>query len=959
MKYFYKQAKLIDMLSEQPTSESLKRLLDIIKKDEALEIYFYGGYDEKVYPSAEWVSLLFKAGEFDDLSVEEGKDTFVHRLKAMFLKKAATNRPDDVFAVISSIIPKEMIIQTQFLEAIEVMPLDYIEKSVGYILDFLKDKKRYIWHLQGRVIAQIMLKLIGKPEQAFIIAGLLVEMWVPDVEKSSRLRDPMMRFGEDDYAEFMREYYSKVWEIHPFQAFELLVQVMDDYLNQYKAKYGNDQSETYHITVEDIAQGHKWGLNSVSSVYIDSLYKIMVRLCDADAEIIDKILSLLNSKNKAIFTRFEILFLGMIKGDAYKERINEIAQNEEYFKKACYNNEYNRLINNKKHLLSENAKKKILGWISLEKISDKERFDEWFKQRYDRDPNDEDYKQYENRYRAQWLYAIREVFPEEYKEYKERSKATDDDLKPLSFHSEVRSISGDEGTPLTTKEMLEKGVDYTLAYLLDENNYEYTPKIYQPNTPQEALGYSFQNAVRAAPVDYLNAKNDDIQKLPARFLSRYFLGLWEALRGGRIEGFSWEKFISIAEVIVEKHYRNEEGYFLRYLIDCIKEGFGKPNSITFTEDQIDKIFDIANKLLNYKDESSSTERDPVQKRCNSVSGEALMVCLNLGAVCKKDIKSYYEASFKCRLEKAFEMVLNQIKTPWAMCTFGSEFSRIFWLMPDWVEKHIDVILSDENWKIVWETYLHWGRPSRELFEFLSKNGIYLKAIERRDVIDPVKGHEKTENELVQHFIIAYFNGWVDSYEDKLFSEFIHSASDELLGFAAQFFTTGFKDLKEEPNPEVNQRLLTYWTKRLEAIKPEPEKHIKEAMALAGWIKDCPLDKSQTLDLVEQTVQLCKGYKFEHNFYYNVVASLCGYADIDKLKVIRCLKIILCGQDIPMTFSFYKESLTALLTGIRDDMSASRELILETMELMDNLGRFRIYQYKDIFWVLNERLEKAG
>ena len=278
-------------------------------------------------------------------------------------------------------------------------------------------------------------------------------------------------------------------------------------------------------------------------------------------------------------------------------------------------------------------------------------------------------------------------------------------------------------------------------------------------------------------------------------------------------------------------------------------------------------------------------------------------------------------------------------------------------MPEWVEQNLNLILSDENWDTVWGTYLHWSRPSRDLFNLFMKKGVYNKAIERKDRIQRDKSNEKATEELANHFVIAYFNGWLDSYEDAVFQKFLSAASDELLGYTANFFTTGFKSQKEDPKDGVNDRLKTYWEKRLEVITERPDDHCSEASALAYWIKDCPLDGNGALDLEERTLNLCNG-KLSND--YNAGKSikvLCSLIDDKNLvQVIRCIRKIVNNPPEYMYWKDSHDSFNNIFDSVIKNEAAPVDLIQEAMGLADDLGRQRDYQYKGVFEQLFERLD---
>jgi len=960
---FYKKVSIIDELVNSPNNENLEVLLNIIEDDKSACLYFYGGKDNKTFPDFDWVEFLFKAGEFDDLDTITERGKLTPRFKADFIKEAAHENPNAVLEVITSVKPKDEWIQRAFLEAVEKMPLELSEKAIWLIWDYIGEKRTHIWHWQGIQTAQIMLTLMNeRPNLAFAIARLLLEVWSPDDIDNSGSKDVCIRFTEHDYAEFVETFYKPLWEKYPYRAFKLLVQNLDAYLNEVNRKKEFDISEHYYISVEKIDDGSKWKHQSFISIYMNALRDCLNYLIEHEPNAIEKTLELLCRCNKAIFTRFEIYLLSKVGNKNHQDRINEIAGTERYFEDSCYDNEYDLLVSMKKEWLTSEIKEKILKWIEKITVRYPDELKEWYERTKEQEFTDDVLKRYEARYRAQRLYSIQDVFSDEYDKYKQLSGASDESLKPTPIDSgEARFVPGDEGTPLTREQMDEMAVNEVLDYLLDPEHYTYTPKEHQSFSPKEALGYAFQVAVKARPIDFINADIERIGNLPESFMSRYFSGLWDALRENKIEGFDWDRYLGVAQAIVDKHKDNPEiAVRLRPLVECLQEGFKDVNKIEYSVDRLNLIFSIVEPLLSvHEEKDTSNERDPIQTRCVSVTGEIFLVCLSLGIVFKHDFTAEFEATFKAKLEIVFHRFLTEINTPWTVCTFGSDFPRIYWLAPEWVEQNLTLILTDENWDTVWGSYLHWSRPSKDLFNFLRRQGIYQKAIEKKDDFES-RGSKQPAEELARHFVIAYFNGWMESYEDELLQAFLNAASDELLSYTADFFTTGFKSQKEKPQEGVNERLKAYWKERLEVIEDNPIGHFNEASALAYWIKDCPIDVTPAIDLEERTLTACRG-KLENDYKAGeCIQALCSLAnDENRVQIIRCIRKIVQNPPEYMYWKDSRETFDVLFNDVIENKDASQELIQEAMGLADDLGRQRDYHYKGVFETLTERLDAGS
>jgi hypothetical protein len=529
---------------------------------------------------------------------------------------------------------------------------------------------------------------------------------------------------------------------------------------------------------------------------------------------------------------------------------------------------------------------------------------------------------------------------------------------------EARDISQSEGSPKTKEEMLEMSVEEVIQFVSNPDNCrEPDDGGYRPHSVASALAYEFQQVVKEKPLEYLDIKINEVIELPETFLSNYFYGMWDALGKRKVEGFPWDRFMTVAKVVVEKYgQKSEYSDVFHPMLNCIQVGFRDQNKIDYSECMLDAIYEIIKPLFDLKEEKDeSYERDPVQTRCNSFTGEALLVSLSLGIICRRDFLQKFQRDFREKVREVFCKVLDNIRTSWTLCTFGSDFARIYWLDPEWVESNIEEILSEELWSIVWNTYLVWGRPSRELFRFLDGRGIYDRAIGliEKSANKVKDSREDPDKKLANHIVIAYFNGWLEEDQSQILERFLEKASDKLRGHAARFFTTGFKSLQEEEGRDEQAvcRLRTYWQSRLENISRHPKEHLEEAMALACWVIDAPFPSKETLKLASKTLEITKGKLDRDRDVYNFVNSLCDLAEGNELQAVRCIRKVINNESAAMHFSFYEEKLTGLLSAILKTGKTTKKLLQESAELTDELGRLHIYKYRDVHAKLVEKRKR--
>ena len=946
--FYYNTHKIYELKKiSSPALSNLKTLLNTIKDNTEAAICFYERTDFSDYPNPAWLELLKDAGEFDELKLAKPPSRIVQSLKAGYLEHVAETKPDKVIEIITSTIPQDVFIQSKFLQILSKLPIDKILPTSWFIWHCMEKTDRYDWYLVDEHIAKIMVEMLGYDiEQSLTLASALLRLSKPKDKDS--YPSVNSRFREYEYNELVFKYCKLLWEKKPAKTARMLVAVLERYLAEIQEEGKPDASELLHITIDN--------LDCIDRVPRDVRAALIQGICDAGELLVKKerknassFLDFLESFDRQIFNRLRLYLLRFLPGKTERKRIEKTLRNPVYLQDSAYRNEYRQLLLDKAQIIDES----FIDWFKEQVIDLPQYETQWFEKYYGRKPKHGEIKKDRSRTKADLLYLVKDVskkWKDLYSQYKKDAEATDDRFEYQPSIAKTSFISPTEGSPISVEEMLKMSIDKTLGHVLNPKSYDIKLKQegFQWRTPKQGLEGTFQKIVKKKAKDFVCADIAKLKRLDSSFLASYFNGLWEGLREGEIEEFNWKKFLSLSKSLVNKYAKKEEFHrFLYPMLNCIREGFGDRNKIAYSKSILNTIYTIIKPLFNINEQrDQSHERDPVQTRCNTITGEATLICLSLGIICKQNFKDKFENDFRQKVRTIFDKLLNEVKTSWTCCTFGSDFSRIYWLDPEWVENSIESIFSDELWDTVWNTYLTWGRPSRELFDFLNEHGIYSKAIEKIDSCESLEGAEKHNNSLADQIVIAYFNGWLEGYNDRLLLQFVNKAPDDLLDHTADFITTGFESLTKEPDEEISKRIKDYWTNRLNEISRKPQAHANELNALACWVENSPLKPEETLRLTQRTIELCNSKFKQTGDYYKTINSLCDLAELDMLTITKCICKIIELQNESQYFSFYKGKLTELIQKIKDMGNTSPEITAEAIKLVDMLGRLHIYDLRD-------------
>jgi hypothetical protein len=956
MKAYYENISKLKELRElsAPSKADIKKVLEIIKDDVELTLYFYDVLDPG------WVDLLDKAGEFEELRKKE--TGMIGKYKAHYLKQCAETKAEPVLGIIEKLEAQDVNIQGTLLGAIVRMPEETAVKGVELVVKYLSKREYKLWYGIGKVAAELMVKLVANhPDKTFEIADALFDAWVS--EEKTYGKDIVAKFSEYEYGKLMQEHYNEVWKVNPERAIEVLVKILkrclEDLDKEGKGEEGYDASRFFGYGLElgdlnEIDMKHP----RIKTVLVNGICEAGKVLIDKESGKVSELLDLLEGTNRVIFLRIAMYLLRSVKPGTEKERINKFVGNKKYFKEynPCWY-EHRRLLNGKLDDVSEDVKKAFLEWVDEDKYSKDYR--EEIIQRYKN--NNEarpDFEKWENRAKAEELYLVRERFKDEYERYKQAAGVKSDSaLAPRKAVSEARFVSPEEGSPYSSEKMGEDSVDNVANYLLEPKNYEGKEKVSGWGTTKEALASSFGADVRKRPAEYLKIDLKILERLGPEFLNRLFFGISEAVRDGSFKKEGWERLIDLACGIVETKSKEKEwkDCFLGILW-VLHDGFGdESNRITFNETIISKLWLILKELVRYNyDEKSESEDDPVQRQLRSVQGGAFGQVILLGIECKNKYATVFENFLKKELVQVFTLVAKEIKRSEVNCTLGYRFASIYWLDKEWVESNAEIIFDDEIWDAVWGTYVSWGRPSPQCFKYLVEKGIYGRAVQKIREKNKYKFGKRPEEGLVEHLMIGFFNGWIDLESDVL-KQFFEKAPTELRGEAARFLTTGFKSVKEEGKPydEIAERMRTYWKGRLAAIKDKPKENEKEVIELTGWVEDSVLPAKETLELLEQSLDLSGGKIGEMGDAKNFVEEIRNLGKGNELLALRCLKKAAADKNMHAPWERIQEPLVKFLEELPEGVCS------EGIEVADLYGRYNPDKFRGVWEKLNAAKRNEG
>jgi hypothetical protein len=141
----------------------------------------------------------------------------------------------------------------------------------------------------------------------------------------------------------------------------------------------------------------------------------------------------------------------------------------------------------------------------------------------------------------------------------------------------------------------------------------------------------------------------------------------------------------------------------------------------------------------------------------------------------------------------------------------------------------------------------------------------------------------------------------------------------------------------------------YWEKRLEAIKDKPEENKDEAIELTGWVEDSVLPAKETLELLEQSLDLSGGKIGEMIDARDFVEGVCNLGNGNELLAISCLKKATDDKNMHTPWSSIQEPLVIFLERID---SLSENVRSTGKEVADLYGRYNPEKFRGVWEKLN-------
>lgn len=822
-------------------TEKVSRILQEIKKDKALETYFFQklGSTDKPF---RWLEILKERGFLDPQNnpvpqrVDDKKESYViphWNVLGYFenLSKHIKIEPnkriiENFVEIIDSIINYRDVEGNRIenyrtdwaiVKALFNLPIEYI--TVNHI-KFLKTALQTSATLiSGEIIKTVLPHLIRNNSKTLMIEFLKICL-----DHRKEITPYFSRYvsilGDYWFNELLKKFKTDIYEVCGLEAAKIGISKIESIINENRSEY----SIGYIVTIEDSQH------NLEDTYKVQSVFFVRDILIYAGPERIKSMVKNLLQKDHSIFKRLALYVISY-----YYDELNEIfwKTEENPLEEIEIKHELFDLFKNNCEKFTDEQLERILFWIETKKYVPPEQISE----------KPEEIEKFLAYRKKEWLLSLLgsnyKKIQETYREYDQKNPTKIEHPGFLIWFSGV--FVGPEPKPIE-RELVNRPNQEIVEYLNSQGNPE-----------------SFRITVKRNPKKFSKDMKPFLN-LSREMQHALLSGLYDAWRSN--DDFSWDELLSFILMIVEDEVfwkqehegSNLKDWIVRKAAELVEIGT-KDDVHSFDE----RLLPLAEKILLILAEKDKSElfttTDLVNSVLNSPKGAifSAMIYYSLRSVrIKKNGK--WNEKIKRYFEKSINKGTLQIEL---FVTLGLYLIAIYYhLEQDWVKENINKILPkdhEENWKAALNGYLFASsRVYKEIYELLKTNNHYHKAL------DTTFEEEFITRRLVEHITVGYLNSF-EILEDKksLIYHVIMRNDPKQLSYLVNFFRRA--SIRDSLTEELKGRIAPLWEKLVQVLEQaENDLKIQEVLvSLSNWITLVDELDQKKVDLLKASIRYMK------------------------------------------------------------------------------------------------------
>jgi len=762
--FFYQDVEHIDRIisRDNPSHAEIKIMVDVFLMKEAYQYYFF-----KRLRRLAWLKSLKISGFFDrnpqpiEVENQTGSYTvprwsvldYLEWCSTQIEKSKDPQYGEDLIDIIRSVskyrdqngkrVDNE-ITDWSFIKIIANLPAQFVQISdIEMIGTFFES--RWESTLVGSEVGSNLLPALlnrGEKEKSLKLFDIITT-----VKWSSKRGDfePDSIIDTYWFNDLLERNKDRLASICPQEAAEILVSRIEEITERKPAEFN-----IFEIAAVEEHPQNELHKDRFHNTLVRATRDLLNALVKKDQKIANGVLAKLLTREHPIFRRIALCVAGMnweVCSDLYQHFAGRQMFNDYNIRHEVY-----KLLSDNFSLFPLKEKEKIISWIELGP---------------DRAYDEQDNEAQLAYWRQQWLLAlVPSGYSKAAKLYEKYKAITKVEPEHPDFSSWTEVGWGPDPSPIAVDILLKKTNSEIAEYLI---TYKETERKWRAPS-KEGLENALFEAVKANPTKF----DSDIQpfvKIPINYQYEIIRGLrkaWEEKRD-----IVWEQVLAFCGELISspefwgRFWQDSEYNYKDILIseiaDLITEGT-KDDSRAFHPDYLPTAEKILLTMLEKIESKSEDSDDLLFEVSNSAKGRLLTALVNYSLRIARLSPTKATAKWSERIKAEFTRRLDPSVEPDAkfFLTLGRYLANLYYLDGQWVETNINRIFPkeiEEYWQAAMEGYLLSGRVYSHIYDLISKNSHYEKAI------DTEFRNKEARKHLIRHLCIGYLLE-KDNIDDK-------------------------------------------------------------------------------------------------------------------------------------------------------------------------------------------------
>lgn len=939
--------------SRPPTDDELNRLTVLATRPEN-RAYFFERLDNPA-----WLEALAQRSFFDSPpepeSAGEGYVRFPAWPEGRYLARVASDAAEAAAQVLVNIPDSgnPRVVST-LLDAASRLPPEQLDRVSGRISDWLESPYPEYFIDEAAQLAESLMSsgMVGRGLS--VVESMLrvlpdprrVEQAAPDSPLQFPT-EPVGRVSEYEYERFLEQVLAPMVDAAGIVAVRVLSRLLESAV-QLSGRADADYSHIWRPAIEPHDQNSDTGIRHV---LVDAVRDAALRHAMSGAkDATDELVALL--KDGPVLHR-RILLHALAMGFGDRDVVSELLESEEAFHDHRLRHEYAALLRTRFDDAESGAQQ-----VFLQRVEDGPDLDEYAarsRQLRGVEPDDADLRQYEDRWRRDWLSFVEPYLSGDVaREYAALVEAEGEPDHPdfLSWSSSdwvgpESPISDDERAGMSPSDLLR----FAEEWVPEQDGGWRSPSI-------EGLGRAITAAAKARPQEFASVAHQ-AQGLDPTYVRSLLSGLEDALRKG--SGFEWPPVLELAAFAVQQPFEPDRlepdrdrdpgwRWCRRTVASLLRTGFADssgsipPSQRRTVWAMLERLTRDPNPSPEHEEQFGGDNMDPLTLSINTNRGTAMHAVVEYALWTRRGLEADGQdvaAGFAAMPEVAdvLEEHLDIEADPSlaVRAVYGRWLPWLLLLDESWTVRNLERILPDDPSlelyrDTAWATYVAWCPAYDTPFRVLRDH--YLRAAQwvPSELSAGTFSRESLDEKLGEHLVTFNWRG-LDVLE--IVREFFARASDELAARVMEFVGRTLRNTPAGEVPaSVRARIQELWEWRLDEAGDDPHSHVDELRAFGVTFSSGQLDEDWSLSALATAIDLAGAPRIG-KMVAERLATIAEVRPVD--AVLLFAKMLLAPGDAWSHIGLRDEARAILAAAMTTSDSAAHEAAEDVVDLYVQRG----------------------